>query len=58
MKLVYYLTRAITKQRPSRRVMPKVGKKEYAYTEAGMKKAKKESKKTGKPMMMKKGKRG
>lgn len=36
--------------------MPKVGKKEYAYTEAGMKKAKKESKKTGQPMMMKKGK--
>lgn len=35
--------------------MPKVGKKEYAYTAAGMKKAKKESKKTGKPMVMKKG---
>ena len=30
--------------------MPKVGKKEYAYTAKGTAAAKKESKKTGKPM--------
>jgi hypothetical protein len=30
--------------------MPKVGKKEFAYTKAGMKAAKKEAAKTGKPM--------
>jgi hypothetical protein len=37
--------------------MPKVGKKEFAYTAKGMKMAKQEAKKTGKPMkkaMMKK----
>ena len=31
--------------------MPKVGKKEFAYTPKGMAMAKKEAKKTGKPMM-------
>lgn len=30
--------------------MPKVGKKEFPYTKAGMAAAKKESKKSGKPM--------
>lgn len=30
--------------------MPKVGKKEFPYTEKGKEAAKKESKKTGKPM--------
>jgi hypothetical protein len=30
--------------------VPKVGKKEFAYTEKGMAMAKAESKKTGKPM--------
>ena len=30
--------------------MPKVGKKHFAYTAAGMKAAKAEAKKTGKPM--------
>jgi hypothetical protein len=35
--------------------MPKVGKKAYPYTKAGMKKAKEESKKSGKKMTMKKG---
>jgi hypothetical protein len=30
--------------------MPKVGMKEFAYTAAGMKAAKMEAKKTGKPM--------
>ena len=30
--------------------MPKVGKKEFSYTKAGMKAAKKEATKTGKPM--------
>jgi len=34
--------------------MPKVGKKEFPYTKKGMKMAKDEAKKTGKPM--KKGK--
>jgi hypothetical protein len=34
-------------------VMPMVGGKEYAYTKAGMKKAKDAAKKTGKPMKMK-----
>lgn len=34
--------------------MPKVGKKKFPYTEEGIKKAKKESKKTGKKMEMKK----
>lgn len=32
--------------------MPKVGKKEFAYTKAGMKAAKKEAKKSDKPMKM------
>jgi hypothetical protein len=31
--------------------MPKVGKKEFAYTPQGMAMAKKQAKKTGKPMM-------
>jgi hypothetical protein len=31
-------------------IMPKVGKKEFSYTKAGMKAAKKEADKTGKPM--------
>jgi hypothetical protein len=31
--------------------MPKVGKKEFAYTPKGMAMAKKEAKKSGKPMM-------
>ena len=30
--------------------MPKVGKKEFSYSKAGMKAAKMEAKKTGKPM--------
>lgn len=30
--------------------MPKVGKKEFSYTKAGMAAAKAEAKKTGKPM--------
>ena len=30
--------------------MPKVGKKEFPYTKAGMAAAKKEAKKSGKPM--------
>ena len=30
--------------------MPRVGKKEFDYTKKGMKDAKKEAKKTGKPM--------
>ena len=34
--------------------MPKVGKKEYAYTAKGMAMAKKDAKKTGKKMVMKK----
>jgi len=37
--------------------MPKVGGKHYSYTKAGMEAAKKESKKTGKKMTMKKGKK-
>lgn len=40
--------------------MPKVGKKEFPYTKKGMKMAKAEAKKTGKPMKkaaMKKGSR-
>ena len=36
--------------------MPKVGKKEFAYTPKGMAMAKAESKKTGKPMKMDKSK--
>jgi hypothetical protein len=34
--------------------MPKVGKKEFAYTAKGMAMAKKEAKKSGKKMVMKK----
>ena len=34
--------------------MPKVGKKEFAYTPKGMAMAKKEAKKSGKKMVMKK----
>jgi len=34
--------------------MPKVGKKEFAYTTKGMAMAKKEAKKSGKKMVMKK----
>jgi len=37
--------------------MPKVGKKEFAYTQKGMAMAKAESKKTGKPMKNKKSKK-
>jgi len=36
--------------------MPKVGKKEFSYSKAGMKAAKMEAKKTGKPMKMDKSK--
>jgi len=35
--------------------MPNVGKKKYPYTKAGMAAAKKEAKKSGKKMKMKKG---
>tara|TARA_X000001382_G_scaffold127207_1_gene114764 strand:+ start:364 stop:474 length:111 start_codon:yes stop_codon:yes gene_type:complete len=35
--------------------MPKVGKKKFKYTKAGMKAAKKEAKKSGKKMSMTKG---
>jgi hypothetical protein len=35
--------------------MPKVGKKEYPYTAKGMAAAKKDAKKSGKKMTMKKG---
>jgi hypothetical protein len=35
--------------------MPKVGKKAFKYTKKGMQAAKKEAKKTGKKMSMKKG---
>jgi hypothetical protein len=38
--------------------MPKVGKKEFPYTAAGMKAAKAEAKKTGKTMMKKSYKKG
>jgi hypothetical protein len=38
--------------------MPKVGKKEFSYSKAGMAAAKKEAKKTGKPMKMGKSKMG
>jgi hypothetical protein len=37
--------------------MPKVGKKEFAYTPKGMAMAKKAAKKTGKPMMKAKDKK-
>lgn len=39
--------------------MPKVGKKEFSYSKGGMKAAKEEAKKTGKPMVnaKKKGKK-
>lgn len=37
--------------------MPKVGKKEFAYTPKGMAMAKAESKKTGKPMVKAKSKK-
>lgn len=37
--------------------MPKVGSKHFAYTKAGMKKAKAESKNTGKKMTNTKGKK-
>ena len=37
--------------------MPKVGKKEFAYTPKGMAMAKAEAKKTGKPMMKAKSKK-
>lgn len=36
--------------------MPMVGKKEFGYSKAGMKAAKAEAKKTGKPMKMDKSK--
>lgn len=36
--------------------MPKVGKKEFSYSKAGMKAAKMEAKKTGKSMKMDKSK--
>jgi hypothetical protein len=37
--------------------VPKVGKKEFAYTPKGVAMAKKEAKKTGKPMMKAKDKK-
>jgi hypothetical protein len=37
--------------------MPKVGMKEYSYTKKGMAMAKKEAKKTGKKLVMKKTKK-
>lgn len=37
--------------------MPKVGSKEYSYTRGGMAAAKREAKKTGKPMKVGKGAR-
>lgn len=37
--------------------MPKVGGKHYAYTKAGMKKAKADAKKKGKKVVYKKGKK-
>lgn len=37
--------------------MPKVGKKEFSYSKAGMAAAKKEAKKSGKPMKMGKSKK-
>jgi hypothetical protein len=42
----------ITKRKKKK--MPKVGKKEFAYTPAGMAMAKMEAKKTGKKMAIKK----
>jgi len=39
------------------KIMPKVGGKHFAYTKAGMKKAKAESKNTGKKMTNTKGKK-
>jgi len=42
---------------PEELIMPKVGGKHYSYSKAGMAAAKKEAKKTGKKMTMKKEKK-
>jgi hypothetical protein len=53
----YYLYRLgvlrLKRMHGLRQVMPKVGKKEFAYTPKGMAMAKAEAKKTGKSMKMK-----
>ena len=43
--------KAISARNKKGKQMPKVGKKEFAYTPQGMAMAKKQAKKTGKPMM-------